>query len=311
VSAFLSFDEARPLLRPMPIGSVQLEVRKLGMRAVGAPASAIPVPVVVAGELGTVVVVRSRDETYALGQAALDEWGMTIAQLHEIAVDNVQTSGWQSTTHEHGVVLVRGFDLVAAALHRRDLLDRLGIEGDPVVLMPSVHEMLVFSATSVEQQVAAAAAAIDMLYATTTLGTVVPVVRRDGGWQVFEWPAQVRPAAGNLVRHWKQAIYTTQLPILRDYMAASRSSLVPGDIGIANSADGSLLLMAVVTEATPVALPEAEWGALAPLSSPPLTIAWSDFVALAGDRLKPVGVTPQRYYLTSFPTGEELEALRP
>lgn len=310
MSSFPPYDEARPLLRPMPIGSVQLEVRKLGMRAAGAPASAIPVPLVIAAELGTVVVVRSPTSTFALGQAALDEWGMTIAQVHEAAMENMRDRGWQTTTLEHGVILAAEFDLVAAALHRPALFAQLGLDGDPVVLMPSIYEMLVFSSTSVDQQLVAIAAATDMLYATATLGTVVPVVLRNGQWQVFEWPAAVRPAATDLGRHWKQAIYTTQRPILGDYMAASRSALVPGELGIATGADDAHYLMAIVNETTPVAIPETEWVALTPQSSPPLTISWQAFVTLAGDRLRPVNVIPPRHYLTSFPTAEELAPLR-
>ncbi len=308
---FMSFDDAKAHLRPMAIGSQQLEVQKLRMRALGAPASAIPVPVVVAAEIGTVVVVQSPDGGFALGQAALDEWGVSITDVLAVAMTNVEGRSWELVPTEDGVLFAREFDLVAAALRRPEVLDLLELEGDPVVLMPSAHEMLVFGSTSTAQQVAAMKTAIDMLYATTTLCSVVPLVRRNGQWQVFEWPAEVRPAAANLMRHWKQAIYTTQYPILRDYMAAQKSSLAVGEIGIAKGADGSLFLMSIVNEATPVALPETEWVALTPLSSPPLTVSWADFVTIAGDRLKPVGVTPQRHYLTSFPTAQELAPYLP
>lgn len=251
-----SFDEARRLLSVRPMGAQSMQLRHLRLALQGAE-QGLDVVQPIAADLAVGTYLDLPDADVAVSAAQLAQWGVTLPQALDAAVgagfgQPVPVAQRIETVHLYQDVRFAGTTLL-----RPELVHDLPVDGNPVILVPTVGDLLVGGADDPAGLTFMVRMAERILQSNALPVSIQPLVRRGPGWAPFEWPASAQPHAEVLRRRWDSLLYATQQPLLSEhYERVGTPTFVPELQLFAK--DGETISVTTLTEGVPSVLPLAD-----------------------------------------------------
>lgn len=251
-----SFDEARRVLSVRPMGALPMQLRHFGLALRGAERGIDAVqPIVADLAVGTYLDLPGGDMAVSADQLA--QWGVTLSQTLDAAVAAGFGRPVPQAQRVETVHLYRDVRFAGTTLLRPELVRDLPVDGNPVILVPTVGDLLVGGADD-------PAGLMFMVRMAERLGqsnalpvSIQPLVLRGPGWAPFEWPASARPYADALRRRWDSLQYAAQQPLLRQHYERIGTPYFVPDLQLFTTA-GETISVTTLTEGVPSVLPLAD-----------------------------------------------------
>lgn len=295
-----SFDAARRDLSVRPMGAVTMQLRHFRLALQGAD-SGLDVVQPIAADLSVGMYLDGPDADLAVSAAQLTRWGVTLPQ----ALDAAVAAGFGRPVPEaqriEAVHLYRDVRFAGTALLRPELVRALPVDGDPVILVPTVGDLLVGGADDPAGLTFMARMAERIVQSDALTVSIRPLVLRGPGWVPFEWPAAARTYADALRRRWDTRHYAVQQPLLRQhYDRVGPPSFVAGlDL---YAKDGETITVTSLTEGVPTLLPLADLVGLVRADGQITRVPMEQLFRVPGLLVPVPNTAPPRVYATRFPT---------
>jgi uncharacterized protein YtpQ (UPF0354 family) len=313
-----SLDEARAQLLPVLRHMAGLDLTRLDMnlQALDGDLCEHFALVPLSTTLAIAVAYDTEHAVHQVDRARLANWGVTLAQAHDIAVDNLRHKAAPAFEQiVPGVYLSRFGDFYdAVRLLLPELAWQLNLGGTPVAMVPNRTCLLL---ASDENQVALNAmvsiAERILLEEPRPLGA--DMFRAGIGGFVEWWPADdLGSRLRNLQIRCLSTDYQDQQNVLRQMLARQGQA---DDIFVATyivmMKEGQALLQSysVLTSGVPTWLPKTDLvGFMEQTDASPLVMAWEQFAEIAGNLLEPLPYVLPRYRVTRDPDDEQLARMR-
>lgn len=294
-----SLDEARRVLSVRPMGSLTMQLRHLRFALLGAAAGLDLVQPVVA-DLTVGIHLDLPDADVPVSADQLARWGVTLPQ----ALDAAVAAGFGRPVPEperiESVHRFRDARFAGTALLRPELLRGLLVDGDPVILIPDVGDLLVGGSKDPAGLTFMVRMAERILQAPVLPVSIQPVVLRGTAWLPFPWPAAADAHAGALRRRWDSLHYGTQLPLLREHYDRVGPPTFVAELSLYVQ-DGETITVTSLTEGVPTVLPLADVVRLVGPGGRVTPIPMDQLFRMPGLLVPVPNTAPPRVYATRFP----------
>lgn len=251
-----TFDHARRLLAIRPVGMLPLEIRRLELAARhAAPALDVVQPII--GDLGVGPYLDLPDADVPLAAGMLAQWGAGLPHALDAAVANGFGQAVPAAQRVESVHLYRDVRFAATALLRPELIRGLPVDGDPVVLVPTVDSLVVGGSADPAGLTFMARMADKILESETRTVSIQPLSLHGFGWAPFDWPAACRPYADALRRRWDTIHYAAARPLLQQYYERTGQPHRVAELGLYTK-EGQTITGTSLTDSVPTVLPLAD-----------------------------------------------------
>ena len=239
----------------------------------------------------------------------LHRWGVSVEQAVSAGITNVGRSTFElSLSGSVYTTLPPDSDASARFLFLSHVLDKLSLDGSPVVLVPDQHSLIITGSNSREGLVQMAALGQVALEESAQSVSAQPLIWDHGDWKLFEPPAEVKPAFSHLAQAFEVDRYRAQSGVLalryrhsEDRLGMSEVRLFPTSYGYES--------YTIWRSDRPALLPKADKIALDDKATGTFQVAdWADVMRVVGDRMVAVH-NPVRFRVDRFPTREEIQAM--
>lgn len=251
-----TFDQARRLLSIRPVGALPLQIRRLELAMQGA-AHALDVVQPIVADVCVGPYLDLPDGDVPISAGLLAQWGAGLPHALDAAVANGFGLPVPPAHSIESVHLYRDIRFAATALLRPELIRGLPVDGDPVVLLPTVGNLVVGGSADPAGLAFMVRIADRILQSDGPAVSVQPLIRHGLSWAPFDWPAAARPHAHALRRRWDTLVYGAQRTLLQAHYARAGEPHRVAELAMA-AKDGDTLTYTTLTEAVPTVLPPAE-----------------------------------------------------
>lgn len=251
-----TFDMARPVLAIRPVGALPLQIRRLQPAMQGPPQSLDVVQAIAADVcVGPYLDLSGADVPVSADMLA--HWGAGLPHLLDAAVSNSFGRTVPQAERVESVHLYRDARFAATALLRPELIRALAVDGDPVVLVPTVGNLIVGGSADRAGLAFMARIADRILESDHHTVSIQPLILYGFGWAPFDWPNPAQSHAHNLRRRWDTIQYGAQRPLLQAHYEHTGQPHRVAELALA-AKDGDTLTYSTLTEGVPTVLPLAD-----------------------------------------------------
>jgi len=251
-----TFEQARRLLAIRPVGMLPLQIRRLDLATQNA-AHALDVVQPIIGDLGVGPYLDLPDADVPLAAEMLTQWGAGLPHALDAAVTNGLGQAIPGAQRVESVHLYRDIRFAATALLRPELIRGLLVDGDPVVMVPTVDSLIVGGSADPAGLTFMVRIADRTLESDKRTVSIQPLILHGFGWAPFDWPAATRPHAAALRRRWDTIHYAAQRPLLQQHYERAGQPHRVAELTLA-AKDGDTLTYTTLTEGVPTVLPPAD-----------------------------------------------------
>lgn len=295
-----TFDEARCMLSVRPVGALPLQLRHLRLALQGALDGLDVVQPIVA-DLSVGMVLDLPDVDAAVSAAQLARWGVGLPQALDAAVAAAFDRPVPQAQRVESVHLYRDVRFAGTALLRPELLRGLPVDGDPVILLPTVGDLLVGGANDPAGLTFIVRMAERVVQSDAIPVSIQPLILRGSGWTPFEWPAAARPYANALRRRWDGLHYAAQQPLLNQHFERLGPPYFVPELGLF-AKDGETITVTSLTEGVPTLLPLADLVGLVRVGGQVTQVPMEQLFRIPGLLVPVPNTAPPRVFATRFPT---------
>lgn len=315
-----SFAEARASLRPVIRGRGTLEYLRL-MPETLADAAVKPLIDAYAPFSSDSVIMLACDSAHSiqtLTGATLIEWGVSFDEALAVAIDNLRDMTVSNFEQVAPGIFLGGWNdaYESSRLLFADLFYRMELGGEPVVMAPSRHKLLVASANKPEALLGMLALARTMAEEEGRQVSALMYCFEDGKpVEYLPGDAQVAQQAGELKKLFLLEDYQSQKQMLDKLNDQARLDLFVASYTLVQSeATGRIHSYGVWTDQVDTLLPEVDKVALVRYheesGEPDMRVVdWAELRAHIKELHHSVPGYPARYRLQSFPSRELLDRL--
>lgn len=310
-----TFDEARDMLMPVVKGRAAHETMRLRGMIEGELGMAFPAEVFAEHFIATVAVDLPNRIMY-MSQEQLDEWGVTLDEAMEVALENlggrgIELAGAQGSTYMS--TSQDSYDATRVLL--TDRFRRLQVRGRHVVALPN-RDTLVITGSNDPQGLEMMAGIIEEAAQQPRFESGIALVLEDEGWTPF-MPPEGSPAYAALRKQFLGSLWRDcdeQKELLDRLHEQEGTDIFVAEYSVyEHQQTGSLSTMAVWTEGADTLLPQVERVGFvtgAPEDPQVLGMAeWDRVAEIAGELMEPTDYYPPRWRLRQFPSQEQLDAM--
>ncbi len=252
-----------------------------------------------------------------VGHDQLEKWGVSSDELMKIARENL----WRMSNKDfveiapgtYGSDWQDNWDASRLVLH--DLIWQLKVKGKHVATTPH-RDMLIVTGSEDADGLKLLADLTEQSLDHPRIMTGVPVVLEDDKWVRFELPEDhpAGPAIRRLNLIGGLQEYSEQADLLEKIHQAEKFDVFIASFSVAEREDGSIFSYCVLGEGIHSWLPKTDKVALIrdENGKPGETLGfatWDSLTEVMGDAVKPLGMYPERYEVTTFPTAEQIEKM--
>ncbi len=294
-----SFDAARRVLSVRPMGTLTMQLRHLKLALQGAESGLDVVqPVVADLNVGPFLDLPEADAAVSAGMLA--RWGVGLPQTLDAAV----AAGFGRPVPEaqriESVHLFRDVRFAGTALLRPELIRGLPVDGNPVILIPTVGDLIVGGTDDPAGLTFMARLAERIVQSDAISVSIQPLVLRGPSWEPFAWPAAAQPYADTLRRRWDVSHYGAQRPLLREHYERVRQPYFVPAVNLFTK-ESQTVTVTSLTEGVPTVLPLADVVGLVRDGGQVTNVPMEELFRIPG-LLAPVPNTaPPRVFATRFP----------
>lgn len=294
-----TLEAARSVLSVRPMGALTLQQRHLSLALRGALAGLDVVqPVVADLSVGLFLDLPGLDT--AVSPTDLARWGVSLPQALNAAV----AAGFGRPVPEpervESVRLFRDVRFAGTALLRPELIRALPIDGNPVVLIPTIGDLLVGSADDPAGMSFMVRMAERIVESGNLPVSIQPLTLRGLEWTPFSWPAATQPFADALRRRWDTLQYAAQQPLLREHYERTRQDYFVPELRLF-AKDGQSVTLTTLTQGVPTVLPLADAVNLVRDGGQVARVPMSALLGIPGLIVPVPNTAPARVYATRFP----------
>lgn len=294
-----TFEDARRQLAIRPVGMLPLQIRWLDLAARNA-AHALDVVQPIVGDLAVGPYLDLPDADVPVAAGMLAQWGAGLPHALDAGVANGFGQAVPAAQRVESVHLYRDVRFAATALLRPELIRGLPVDGDPVVLVPTVDSLLVGGSADPAGLTFIARLADRLLESATSTVSIQPVSLHGFGWAPFEWPAATRPYAEALRRRWDTIHYAAARPLLQQYYERTGQPHHVAELGL-HARDGRTITGTSLTEGVPTVLPLADAVGLVRTDGQVATVPMEQLFRIPGLLVAVPESVPPLVFATRFP----------
>lgn len=307
------FEEARSDLLPLirrrgTYECALLEQHGGGMRAV---------PSLVVEDFAVEVAYDWPECLVHLGEDALTKWDVKFGDALDVAADNLRVisrEGLQEITPGFWISPWQdNYD--ASRILLPELIKRCEVQGSHVVMLPHQNLLLVTGSEDSEG-LERMASLTEEAFSGSRFLSGIPLLWGSDGWSRFKLPRS-HPLASRYqsLRHLTMASdYTRQGELLTALHGCQGIDIWAANVLIRREPE--LATMASWGKDVETILPETQYIVFSGLSQDGSGVIlhavgeWDRVWDVVGDLMQPLGLYPERYRVSSFPSPEQLEAIR-
>jgi hypothetical protein len=295
-----SFDAARRVLSVRPMGALTMQLRHLRLALQGA-AEAVDVVQPIAADLSVGMYLDLPDADLAVSAAQLARWGVTLPQALDAAVAAGFGHPVPRSQRIEAVHLYQDLRFAGTALLRPELIRGLPVDGDPVILLPTVGDLLVGGVDDPAGLTFMVRMAERIVQSQALTVSIQPLVLRASGWVPFGWPAAAQPHADALRRRWDSLHYAAQQPLLRQHFERVGPPYFLPELALF-AKDGETITVTSLTEGVPTLLPLADVVSLVSDGGQVTRVPMDQLFRIPGLLVPLPNTAPPRVFATRFPT---------
>ena len=307
------YDDAKPDLLPVVRTRSYYANAAVHMQAEGQTGAGWPQQIV--GEHFVVSLVYDLPEAMSsVTQDNLDGWGVTFYETLEVARENLLRlpHGFIGPAEGEGVYLSNTHDNYdASRLLLFDTIRQFLVKGDYVAMVPNRDTLIVTGADDVDGLKGMVALAKDALAKPRPMSGIA--LRLDGDDWVSWMPSASHPLYSDFRLLQVQSVaqdYGDQKAVSdrlhektgQDIFVASYSATQKKDTG-------EIVSHCVWARGVLALLPRTDRIAFMQQDREPVVAAWERVVEAVGDTMQPMGMYPERWWVSEFPTVEQLTAM--
>lgn len=296
-----TFDEARAMLRPRPIGMTPYANRRRVLDAQGA-GSAVDVAHEFVADIALGAFLSLETANVPVNADHLETWGVDFRAVLDAAFQNATQERAQMDTYNKAIY-VSGETFGAMILAMEGVLEQITQGRPAIVLLPTSINAVIGFIDDPESLADAADAAQQLLEQNPARSvSIVPLYRHDGVWSAVAWPDAASAAYDKLAKRFNIIQY-----------ANAREQLMEGELAdegyVANysvmaSPSGEWVSVASVAEGINNIIPPVDMVGLVRTDGASITVPLSALTA-RDDLVVPIdGLIPPYLRVTRFP--EEL-----
>jgi hypothetical protein len=194
-----------------------------------------------------------------------------------------------------------------------ELIAQIDLHGDPVAVVPNRETLLVTGVENEAGLVRMGEMAMDAMKLPRPRSGI-PLRFRNGRWETFEVPNE-HPAAAiftSLKNTTLASAYGAQERTLERKNAEAGDDVRVAEYFMSAAADSEYVVrsMSILSKGIPTMLPETDLITLSNSNAREVTVApWLKVQHALGERMRPMGLYPERYYVDGFPSDEDLEGI--
>lgn len=257
----------------------------------------------------------------SIGQDDLDNWDVTFYEALEASRRNLEQMGpaaFVAIPEKRFYISNNRDNYDASRLLIGDLVRRLEVTGDPVVLVPN-RDTLIVTGSEDEEGLTLLASAAEKSFEEPRPISAIPLVLREDEWHTWQpaWDSPVGDVFRNLRLRSCGAEYNDQKDLLQDWhQREGRDLFVASFSAYEHSTTKQLRSFCIWPDGADSLLPETDEVHLyrpGPNNTKGDVLAvapWRRLMAVCDDLLEPQGLYPERYRAREFPSAEQLERLR-
>ncbi len=315
------FDSARKNILPVVRDRRRMHLTSLALSQDGrdkARFSAIPF----APELVISIAYDTEQTIQYPNDERIAEWQTPLEEIARIAKDNLRERTDPNLVREisNGVYVGEWNDSYEAArMVLPDFFYRLGLSGDPVVMAPNRHLLLITGSydTAGQQSVLTVGGQAHFQQGYSLSPNLY--VLRDSKWELFTPPDNVvRLELLSIQKRREASDYNEQKAVLdKIHQRDKLDVFVAGSKVYKRTTDGVHFTRAIWSNGIPTLLPKSDEIAMYVNPTAPkeqndvFLVAWEVLVAALGTALvAEPDLVPERYRVQHFPTGEQFRQLR-
>jgi uncharacterized protein YtpQ (UPF0354 family) len=266
---------------------------------------------------GNVVIAIGYDTEHTMMRVMeyqLVKWGISeedvlaasIENLRDRSADQFERLGpgcWISTWGDY-------YD--PSRLLLQDMIRRLPVKGEPVVLAPSPHRLLVTGANDEPGLALLAKLGTEMLESETKKLSGTALQLKGDTWQAFDIDGVVCPELADLQRRFLDYDYAQQKDLLDTLHEKTGDDIFVGTYLLYRKKDSLRLASnSVWTKGALTYLPVADrLTFVIPEPNEVIVVPWQAAVAIVAHQMTPLDLYPERFKVTEFPNAEQLVKLR-
>lgn len=315
-----AFEDVHPDLLPVVRSRFYYAAADLQGRAQGGKGMDIPQQIL-GDHLCVSLVYDLPTAMRSIGQEDLDRWEVTFYEALEASLRNLEQMGptaFMAIPEKHIYISANHDNYDASRLLILDLIRRLEVRGDPVVLVPN-RDTLIVTGTEEEEGLAFLATAAEKSFQEPRPISAIPLVLQDDEWQTWQpaWNSPLAPTFRNLQLRSLGAEYNDQKDLLDDLHQQQQQDLFVASFKAYElPTDKQLRSFCVWVDGADSLLPETDEVHLyrpGPNNSQGKVVAvasWRQVQEVCGELLEPTGLYPERYRVREFPSAEQLDQLK-
>jgi hypothetical protein len=263
------------------------------------------------------VVLDFPGHVTVVSESQMKDWGIGFEEAFEIGVANLKR-GSAPKFRRDGAFFVGIWkdDYDSSRILLPELFSDLHLNGDPVVVLPNRLTLLVVGSNDESGIRAMLAKAEEIMRAETKPQNPSPLVIQNGQVRDFEVPRS-SPIFQNVQRAQRLAAMeycNEQKGLLDKFYTAKGKDLFVATYKVNMSKGGEYSSFSVWSKGVPSLLPETDnvffFDPSLPKEQQVVARApWARVPALAGDLMLDTNMFPARYYISKFPSAEQLASL--
>lgn len=292
-----TFDEALPTLSIRPLGVRSMFQRRLDLALRGAVGALDAFRPVVA-DIGVGLYLDLPDADVPVSDGQLRAWDVDLASAIDVVLRTPAPA--PQFQQVESVRLFRDVRFAGSVLLRPDLVSALPVTGAPVIMVPTVGDLLLTGADDPDGLTIMARMAEKIIASGALTVSIQPLVLQGDGWVPFGWPASTHGWVGTLHRRWDGQHYAAQQPLLQEAMRRSGRDLTVAGIQLYER-DGRVISVSALTEGVPTALPSVDVVNLVRDDGTVTGVGIDQLTAIPGLLEQLPDTQPPRWVVTRFP----------
>ncbi|MES2692692.1 MAG: hypothetical protein V4773_04410 [Verrucomicrobiota bacterium] len=264
------------------------------------------------------LVIDFPTHVMVVNESHLKDWGVTFDEAFALGLERLKDATMPKFRHEGGVYAgTWNDDFDSSRVLIPSLFDDLPLKGDPVVCLPNRLTLLVAGSDEPEAIKAMLQQAEEIVRTVAKPQNPAPLVIRDG--YVFDYEVEPDSPVFQAVQRARGvaalAVYDEQKANLERIYKENGKDLYVAEFILGQDKDGKYTSHAVWSKGVRMLLPRADVVMFfdEEKAEPERVLAhvpWSRVEAVMGEAMLDTKMFPERYFVSDFPSEEQLERLR-
>jgi uncharacterized protein YtpQ (UPF0354 family) len=308
------FAKAKQSLMPVIRNKADASILNLMLKAERTEVRPKEVAIPLAGNLVIGIGYDTEHTMMRVMEDQLDKWHVTIDDALAVSIENLRDRSTDKFERlGPGVWLSAWSDYYdPSRLLLQDMIRRLPVKGDPVVLAPSPNRLLVTGAND-DQGLQTLANIGTEMFEKETKSLSGTVIRLHGDrWHEFDADGARCPELADLRRRFMANDYDQQKSLLEKHHEKTGDDIFVGTYMLFQYKDSQRLgANSVWTKGALSYLPLADNLAfMIPETNELIVVPWKAAVSIVNGLMTPLDMYPERFKVTAFPNDEQLRKLR-